>query len=106
MRAKTNHSSHHIFNVDESDFKMCVQSKSSKILAQKGKKQEGAITSSEQDVLSTIMICMPTGQNYIPPIIIFTQKRMEVEEQDDLSASTRFVCHSTRWLHLHIFTGG
>lgn len=50
-KSKTNYPAHRIFNVDETGF-TTVQSKSSKILALKGKKQVGAITSAERAILS------------------------------------------------------
>lgn len=55
-RSKTSYPPHRIFNIDETGFKT-VQSKSSKILAQKGKKQVGAITSAERGILSTV-VCL------------------------------------------------
>ncbi|CAH1963744.1 unnamed protein product [Acanthoscelides obtectus] len=103
VRSKTNYPPHRIFNVDESGF-TTVQSKSSKVLAKKGKKQVGAITSAERGVLSTVVICMAAGGNFIPPFIIFPRKRMKVELQDGAPPGTGFACHSSGWMQLDIFT--
>ncbi|CAH2003933.1 unnamed protein product [Acanthoscelides obtectus] len=97
VRSKTNYPPHRIFNVDESGF-TTVQNKSSKVLAKKGKKQVGAITSAERGVLSTVVICMAAGGNFIPPFIIFPRKRMKVELQDGAPPGTGFACHSSGWM--------
>ncbi|KAJ8729016.1 hypothetical protein PYW07_006712 [Mythimna separata] len=102
VRSKTNYPSHRVFNVDESGL-TTVQSKSSKILAQKGKKQVGAITTAERGVLSTVVICMTAGGSFIPPFIIFPRKRMK-ELQDGAPPGTGFACHSSGWMQLDIFT--
>lgn len=88
MRSKTSYPPPY-FNVDESGF-TTVQSKSAKILAQKEKKQVGAITSAERGVLSTVVIFMAAGGNFIPPLIIFPRKRMKVELQDGAPPGTGF----------------
>ena len=58
---------HAIFNVDETGM-TTVQSRPSKILAQKGKKQVGSLTSAERGELTTAVVCMSAVGNFIPPI--------------------------------------
>lgn len=50
----------------------------------------GAITSAERGVLSTVVIFMAAGGNFIPPLIIFPRKRMKVELQDGAPPGTGF----------------
>jgi len=58
---------HRFFNADETGL-TAVQSKCSKILALKGRRQVGSLTSAGRGVLSTIVVCMSDGGNFIPPI--------------------------------------
>lgn len=65
-----------IFNVDESGFQT-VQKKAPKILAMKGKKRVGALTSAERGVNTTIVCCTNAVGVFVPPMIIFKRSRME-----------------------------
>lgn len=102
-RTNINYPAHRVFNVDETGC-TTVQTKCSKILALKGKKQVGAITSAERGLLSTVVMCMGAGGNYIPPFIIFPRQRMKVELMDGAPPGTEFSCHSSGWMQLEIFT--
>ena len=53
---------------------MTVPNKSSKIIATKGKKQVGILTSAERGTLVTAEICCNALGNYIPPLLIFPLK--------------------------------
>ncbi|XP_025195696.1 tigger transposable element-derived protein 6-like [Melanaphis sacchari] len=94
---------HRVFNVDETGL-TTVQSKCSKILALKGRRQVGSLTSAERGVLSTIVVCMSAGGNFIPPMIIFPRVRMKAELQDGAPPGTIFHCHPSGWMQLDIFT--
>ena len=93
---------HHVFNVDETGL-TTVQSKSSKVLALKGRRQVGTLTSAERGVLSTVVVCMSAGGNFVPPMVIFPRVRMKAELQDGAPAGTIFACHSSGWMHQEIF---
>ncbi|KAJ4447651.1 hypothetical protein ANN_09658 [Periplaneta americana] len=86
-----------VFNVDETGF-TTVQTKSSKVLAQRGKKQVGTVTSAELGVLSTAVICDP------PLMITFPRKRMKVELTDGAPPGTIFACNGLGWMQLDIFS--
>lgn len=62
-----------IFNVDESEFST-VQKHMQKIIAKKGKKQVGGITSGERGVNTTMVCAASASRIYIPPMIIFKRK--------------------------------
>jgi len=94
---------HRVFNVDETGL-TTVQSKCSKIFALKGRRQVGSLTSAERGVLSTIVVCMSAGGNFIPPMIIFPRVRMKPELQDGAPPGTIFHCHPSGWMQLEIFT--
>ncbi|XP_063897876.1 uncharacterized protein LOC135118817 [Helicoverpa armigera] len=70
-----------IFNVDETGLST-VQRKTRKILALKGKRQVGAITSGERGTNTTAVCCANAAGNFIPPLIIFKRKRAKDELRD------------------------
>ncbi|CAH2107507.1 unnamed protein product [Euphydryas editha] len=67
-----------IFNVDESVFST-VQKKPQKVVALKGKKQIGAITSGERGVNTTAVCCASVAGQFVPPMIIFKRIRQNPE---------------------------
>ena len=69
-----------IFNVDESGFTICH--KSGKILAKKGERVIGALTSSEKGNNVTIVACVSVTGVYVPPMMIFPSVRMKQELLD------------------------
>lgn len=97
-----NFPSHRIFNVDETGI-TTVQTRSNKVLARKGTKQVGIITSAERGVLSTAVICMSPGGNFIPPMLIFPRQRMKVELQDGAPPGTVFSCNGSGWMQMETF---
>lgn len=67
-----------IFNVDESGYST-VQKKNQKVLAMKGKKQVGAISSGERGTNTTMVCCVSASGQYVPPMIIFKRLRWTME---------------------------
>jgi len=63
-----------IFNVDESG--LTVVHRPGKVLAQKGEKQVGKITSGEKGDTMTIVCTMSATGVFVPPMLIFKRKRM------------------------------
>lgn len=62
-----------IFNVDESGFST-VQNSPQKVVARKGKRQVGAITSGERGILTTMVCAVNAAGFYVPPMTIFKRK--------------------------------
>ncbi|XP_025421076.1 uncharacterized protein LOC112691135 [Sipha flava] len=81
-----------------------VKSKCSNILALKGRRQVGSLTSVERGLLSTILVCKSAGGHFIPPMIIFPRVRMKTELQDSAPPGTIFHYHPSGWMQLDIFT--
>ena len=71
-----------IFNCDETGL-TTVPSKPSKVIAAKGKKQVGALSSAERGQLLTVDICMSASGNYIPPFFVFPRCRMKPGQLDN-----------------------
>ncbi|XP_068907656.1 uncharacterized protein [Tenebrio molitor] len=63
-----------IYNMDESGIQT-VPSKLSKVVAHRGRKQVGALTSAERGQNVTVVLCMSAAGYFIPPAIIFPRKR-------------------------------
>lgn len=63
-----------IWNADESN--ITTVHKPGKVVAKKGLKQVGKITSGERGQTVTILCAMNAVGNYIPPLLIFPRKRM------------------------------
>ena len=78
-----------IYNVDETGL-TTVQGKPSKIIALRGKKQVGSLTSAERGQLCTVEICMSAAGQFIPPFVVFPRVRMknELMEEHLLDQST------------------
>ncbi|KAB0799876.1 hypothetical protein PPYR_07756 [Photinus pyralis] len=64
-----------IYNVDETGM-MTVPNKQSKILALRGKKQVGSLSSAERGTLVTVETCMNAVGNYMPVMFVFPRKRV------------------------------
>jgi hypothetical protein len=71
---KNNPTAHKIWNVDESGLTTVHTPR--KIIAKKGAKQVGKMTSGEKGKTVTTVCCMNAGGTYIPPILIFPRKNM------------------------------
>jgi len=67
-----------LFNMDESNLST-VQDGQSKIIALKGKKWIGAITTNEFGESVTRVVCMTASGWFIPPMLIYKCKRMKAE---------------------------
>ena len=91
-----------VYNMDESGFNV-VQKVSGKILAQKGKRQVGTITSQERGKNVTAICAMNAVGNYIPPCLIFPRKRMKDELMDGAPPETMFTCQDKGWIDSGIF---
>ena len=100
---KHNYPPHRIFNCDETGLTI-VQSKLPKIIARKGKKQIGSLTSAERGSLVTVVTCMSPGGTFIPPLIIFPRTNMKNELMDGAPPGSIFDCHKSGWIQMDMFT--
>ena len=87
-----------IFNMDESGFST-VQSKTEKVLAQRGRKQVGTLTSAERGHHFTVVCCMNAIGNYIPPGMIFPRKNMKRELIDKAPTGTIGLAQENGWMN-------
>lgn len=91
-----------IFNVDETGI-TTVQGKQSKIIAMRGRKQVGALTSAERGTLCTAVICMNAAGYFIPPMIVFPRARMKQEFGIGAPPETLIACEPSGWMNISLF---
>ena len=92
-----------MFNVDETGI-TTVQTKQSKVLALKEKKQSGSIADAARGVLCTAVICMSAKGGYVPPNLIFSRQQMKPELLDGTSPDSGYSSHPSAWMQLDIFS--
>lgn len=91
-----------IFNVDETG--MSVNPKGhSKIIALKGRRQVGTLTSAERGQNVTAEICFSAAGVYIPPMVIFPRKRMKQEFETGLPPGSTAEVHESGWMTTELF---
>ncbi|XP_041349129.1 jerky protein homolog-like [Gigantopelta aegis] len=91
-----------IYNVDETGI-TTVQGVPSNVIALRGKKQVGTLTSAERGTLSTATICMNALGNYIPPMIIFPRVRMKEHLKMGAPPGSLCVVHKSGWMQTELF---
>lgn len=91
-----------IFNCDETGICSVPKSKS-KILAVKGKKQVGALTSAERGQTVTVEVCFNAAGSYMPPFFIFPRQRFKPEMMNGASPGAWAECHQSGWMQTEIF---
>lgn len=92
---------HRIFNVDETG--ISGVHKPSRILAQKGRKQVGAITSGERGQTTTVVSCMSASGLYVPPLFIFKRERMKEGLDKNGPIGSIYRCSSSGWITEDLF---
>lgn len=99
---KHNYSPGDIYNVDESG--LHTVHKPSKIIAGKGVKQVGKITSAERGDLVTIICCFSAAGNYIPPFLLFPRKLMNDRLMKNAPPGSQGFATENGWSNTEIFT--
>ncbi|XP_072395261.1 uncharacterized protein [Diabrotica undecimpunctata] len=92
-----------IFNVDETGI-TTVQGRPSKVVALRGRKQVGTLTSAERGELSTAVICMSASGIFIPPMIIFPRVNMQQHFMHGVPPGTLGITHKSGWMQIDLFT--
>ncbi|XP_031347130.1 uncharacterized protein LOC116173619 [Photinus pyralis] len=93
---------HRIYNVDETAI-TTVPKCQSKIIAQKGRRQVGTLTSAERGQTVTAELCFSASGHYVPPLLVFPRVRMKAELLDGASLGTVAACHKSGWMQSDIF---
>ena len=90
-----------IFNMDETE--MSTVQRSQKIIAQKGVKQVGKISSAERGKTVTTICCINSSGFYVPPIFIFPRKRLAAALMNDAPQGAKGCTTNSRWTEGQIF---
>lgn len=93
-----------IYNCDETGISIVPKSRC-KIIALKGRKQVGALTSAERGATITVETCFSATGHYIPPMIIFPRKRMKPELMVNAPEGAWGVCSDSGWINTELFLG-
>lgn len=91
-----------IYNVDETGL-TTVPKSHSKVIAMKGRRQVGTLSSGERGQLVTSVLSFSAAGNYVPPFLIFPRVRMKAELLDGTPAETAAACHPSGWMQSNIF---
>lgn len=99
---KNNISSDKLFNVDETGMTTVAKSLG-KVIATKGRKQVGSLSSAERGQLFTVEICMSASGSFMPPMFIFPRKRMKPELMDGAPPNSWAECNEKGWITHELF---
>lgn len=94
---------HRIFNVDETGF-CVVPSKHPQVLALKGKRQVGAITSAERGSLITAVTCMSASGIFVAPMFVFPRKNENLLFMKNAPPGSIASFHPSGWIQVNGFT--
>jgi len=98
---KKKYSAQQVWNMDESG--LSTVQKPGKILAPKGKRQIGKMTSNERGHTTTVICAVSASGSYIPPLFIFARKRMNDQLMRGSPPGSIGMCTSSGWTDSEIF---
>jgi hypothetical protein len=93
-----------IYNCDETSISIVPKTKS-KIIAKRGRKQVGTITSAERGTTITVEICFSASGQYMPPMMVFPRKRIDPQLMLNAASGSWRVCSDSGWTTTEIFSG-
>jgi len=91
-----------IFNCDETGISNVPKCKS-KILASKGRKQVGSLTSAERGQTVTVELCVSASGIFMPPMMIFPRVRTNLEYLRNCPPGFTAEFHPSGWMQTDIF---
>ncbi|KAJ8977067.1 hypothetical protein NQ317_017229 [Molorchus minor] len=81
----------------------CKRKHCSKVLAQKGKRQVGGLTSAERGTNTTLVCAMSATGNFLAPAFIFARKRLKPELTDDAPNGSPAFAQEKEWTDREVF---
>lgn len=98
---KNEFSADRVFNMDESG--LTVVHKPKKVLAHRGQKQVGKITSGEKGETMTIICAVSASGTYVPPMLIYKRKRMSDLLLKGSPSGSIGACSTNGWVDSKLF---
>lgn len=86
-----------IWNMDETGFST-VPTKVGKVIAVKGLKRVGLMTSQERGAMVTIALAVNAADNSVPPFFLFPRKRMQPCFMDNASPGAVGFANDSEWM--------
>lgn len=90
-----------IYNVDETG--ITTVHKPSRVLAPKGRKQVGSISSGERGQTTTVVCCMSAAGQYVPPMFVFKRMRMKEGLSKNGPVGSIYHCSKSGWMTEELF---
>ncbi|XP_018577885.1 jerky protein-like [Anoplophora glabripennis] len=90
-----------MFNVDDSGY--TTVHKPGKVIAKKGKKYVGSLTSAEKGKTITVVCCVSAVGQYIPPMFVSPRVRMRPDLLDKGPAEAIGVANPSVWINEELF---
>lgn len=85
-----------VYNMDETG--LTTVQKPKKIIAKKGSKQVGAVTSGERGTLVTMALAVNAIGNYMPPMLIFPRQKVKPFMTQNAPPGSVAAAHSSGWM--------
>lgn len=92
---------HMIYNVDETG--VTTVQETEKIIAPKGLKRVGSVTSWERGKTVTVICAMSASGSFIPPLFIFPRQRHSPQLEKDGPLGAVYTCSHNGWTNENIF---
>ena len=99
---KHNFPANRVFNVDETGLTV-VQNKVADVVGRKGKRQIASLTSMERGSLVTLIACMSAGGDFVPPMLIFPRKNMNIQLMKGTPPGSISAVHPSGWVQASLF---
>lgn len=90
-----------IYNVDETGITTVQETE--KVIAPKGQKRVGSVTSWERGKTITVICAMSASGSFIPPLFIFPRKRHSPQLEKDGPHGAVYTCSHNGWTNENIF---
>lgn len=91
-----------IYNVDETGMST-VPNRTTKVIAKKGVKQVGKVTSAEKGQTTTLVCAMNAAGSFIPPAFIFARKNMNSQLLRNAPVGSIGLCSDSGWMNADLF---
>lgn len=101
LMTQHNFEPHRIYNVDETGITTVQETE--KIIAPKGQKRVGSVTSWERGKTVTVICAMSASGSFVPPLFIFPRQRHSPQLEKDGPLGAVYTCSHNGWTNEKIF---